>query len=121
LRLPKGSLICLEKETDIPKTQLCDYIAGRKRPGRERALSLEKACRKLGFDVSAMVWLYGTSDEIKSGILQNDGAPGEKRKNQCRIGERRQQADPRVAERRKKDRRKAANFPRSNGGDQQRG
>ena len=70
MRLPKGLLKKLEYETGIANTKFCDYAATRIRPGRKRALILETACRNLGIDVPAMIWLYGSSREIKQRILQ---------------------------------------------------
>lgn len=78
MRLPKGLLKKLEDETGIANTKFCDYAATRIRPGRKRALVLETACRNLGIDVPAIVWLYGSSDEIKSRILQKYNGNGDK-------------------------------------------
>ena len=66
MRLSKGILQKLHEHTEISVSALSDYAATRKRPGRKRALDLENACRQIGRDVPAVVWLYESSREIKS-------------------------------------------------------
>lgn len=78
MRLPRGSLTKLETSSGISNIKLCDYIATRVRPGRKRALELEAACRNLGIDVPAMIWLYGSSDEIKQRVLEWHNGNGKK-------------------------------------------
>ena len=68
MRLPNGTLTSLARETGIDKTSLCDLAATRKRPGRGRAKALERAARKIGRRVPAVLWLYGTSSEIKAAL-----------------------------------------------------
>lgn len=66
MKLPRGTLKKLESKTGISPQRLSDYAAARIRPGRKRALDLENACRQIGRDVPAVVWLYESSREIKS-------------------------------------------------------
>ncbi len=68
MRLPYGVLKSLAKETGFTVRYLSDLAAIRKRPGRKRAPLLEDACKKLGLNVPAMLWLYGTTEEIKRAL-----------------------------------------------------
>jgi hypothetical protein len=76
MRLSKGVLQNLHEQTKISVPALSDYAATRKRPGRKRALDLEKACKDLGYDVPAIVWLYDSSEEIKSRLSNGNGSEG---------------------------------------------
>jgi len=68
MRLPYGSLKSLSEKTGISKQSLCDLVATRRRPSRKRALLLEKACKELGLDAPAILWLYGTQEKIKRAL-----------------------------------------------------
>ena len=68
MRLPKGSLLGLHKITGIPTPHLCDYVAGRRFPSRKRAIVLEEACKELGLDVPKELWMFGTSEKIKTAL-----------------------------------------------------
>ena len=67
-RLPSGVLKKLSAATGLKVNYLCDLAADRKRPGRKRALELESACKEIGTDVPAILWLYGKSSEIKAAL-----------------------------------------------------
>lgn len=63
-RLPSGSLTLLSELTGLHPRYLSDLAATQKRVGPKRALFLEE---KTG--IPATVWLWGTSAEIKSRIV----------------------------------------------------
>ena len=65
MRLPKGKLKELSEKTNIRSTKISAYVCTHNRPGRKRAKYLEKI---LGVD--AVLWLYGTSDQIKKAIIE---------------------------------------------------
>ena len=64
MRLPHGKLKALSEKSGIERTKLSAYANTHLRPGRKRALHLEKI---LG--VGALLWLYGTSQEIKEALI----------------------------------------------------
>lgn len=70
MRLPYGILKSMAKESGFTARYLSDLAATQKRPGRNRALKLEEACRRLGLDVPAMLWLYGAKEEIKRALSE---------------------------------------------------
>lgn len=109
MRLPKGSLTGLTSKTGISNTRLCDYISTRTRPGRKRALELEEAGRELGVDIPATLWLYGTSEEIKSRFFENykeDAPHDHERRQQERRAEERRAEERRAEELRRAERRR---------------
>ena len=66
MRLKHGFLKSFSEKAGISRSCLCDMIYTRKRPGRKRAKYLEDVSKeKFGRDVPAMLWLYGSGDEIK--------------------------------------------------------
>ncbi|GAG81280.1 unnamed protein product [marine sediment metagenome] len=67
-RLPKGTLTKLSEISGLPAAYLSDLANTTKRPGRERALHLENSCTKLGLDISATDWLFGSSNKIKAAL-----------------------------------------------------
>lgn len=68
-KLPNNILSRLSEKTGISVTKLSDYAATRTRPSRKRFPKLEKAS-----GVDAVVWLFGTSDEIKSALIGDEAA-----------------------------------------------
>lgn len=68
-RLPRGTLIPLIEKTGLPKQYLSDIVATRRRPGRKRAKFLEHAAREIGLDIPAAVWLFGSTADIRSALL----------------------------------------------------
>jgi hypothetical protein len=70
-RLPKGTLTKLSEISGLDAAYLSDLANTTKRPGRERALLLEKHCTKLGLDISATDWLFGSSNKIKAALENN--------------------------------------------------
>ena len=79
-RLPNNSLKNLRSA--IPKKYrgtisvqlLSDYISGNKRPGIERSIILESACKKCGLSVSAPDWVYNPQ-KIKAALANNNNPP----------------------------------------------
>lgn len=65
MRLPKNTLQRLSEVTGISPKLLSEYTAYRMRPGAQRAFLLEDACRKLGLEVPARLWIEGPSWKIK--------------------------------------------------------
>jgi hypothetical protein len=51
------------------KTYISNLVAARVRPGRERALELEKAAREIGRNIPAPLWLFGSRDELRAALL----------------------------------------------------
>jgi hypothetical protein len=68
MRLSHGILKSLSEKTGISIQCLSDLVATRRRPSRKRALLLEKVCKDLGLDVSAILWLYGAQENIKRAL-----------------------------------------------------
>jgi hypothetical protein len=68
MRLKKGTLSDLSKETGFAAKYISDLVSTRIRPGRDRALKLEQAAKKIGMDIPAMLWLYGSCEEIKQAL-----------------------------------------------------
>ncbi|NNG00891.1 MAG: hypothetical protein HKM93_16000 [Desulfobacteraceae bacterium] len=68
MRIPHKLLKSLSDATGFSVTYLSDIAATRKRPGRTRAMTLEKAAKKINADVPAILWLYGSSTEIKTAL-----------------------------------------------------
>ena len=66
MKLKNGTLIKFSKVTKLCIQVLSDYSCARKRPSRKRAVLLEKAARKMGVGIPAVMWLYGTGEEIKT-------------------------------------------------------
>ena len=66
--IKRGTLTKLSSETGYSRSYLCDLAAGRKRAGRKRALVLEEACQNIGIKANKELWIFGTSDEIKSAL-----------------------------------------------------
>lgn len=66
MRLPRGTISQLIDRTGLSGPYICDLIAGRKRPGRERALVMQEAS-----GVDAATWLYGSAQEIKQALLSS--------------------------------------------------
>jgi len=64
-RLPYGFWTGISSDTGISVQELSDYASTRKRPGRERAMVLERAT-----GIDAKVWLYGTAQEINGALHQ---------------------------------------------------
>jgi len=65
LHIPYGALQRLADVTGCKASLLSDYAAGRKRPGRDRAVDLEVAT-----GINRHLWLYGTPDELKPAIIE---------------------------------------------------
>jgi hypothetical protein len=65
LRLPYGLLKNIKKQTGIKTQELSDYAGTRKRPGRLRAKVLEDVT-----GVTACIWLFGSSEEIKRELIR---------------------------------------------------
>ena len=66
MKLKNGTLIKLSKITKLSVQALSDYAGTNKRPTRNRAVLLEKAARKMGVGIPAVMWLYGSGEEIKN-------------------------------------------------------
>ena len=66
MRLKNGTLIKLSEKTKLPIQVLSDYAGTSKRPGRIRAILLEKSAKKIGVNIPAVMWLYGTEKQIKA-------------------------------------------------------
>ena len=66
MKLKNGTLIKLSKFTKLSVQVLSDYAGANKRPTRNRAVLLEKAARKMGVGIPAVMWLYGSGEEIKT-------------------------------------------------------
>ena len=65
MKLKNGTLIKFSKITKLSRQILSDYAGANKRPSRNRAVLLEKAARKMGVAIPAVMWLYGKGEEIK--------------------------------------------------------
>ncbi|MDM8523273.1 hypothetical protein QUF80_07870 [Desulfococcaceae bacterium HSG8] len=72
MKLPWGTLTPLVEKSGLPPQYLSDLVATRKRPGRKRAKFLEEATKEIGREVPVLLWLYGSSVEIKSALM-NEG------------------------------------------------
>lgn len=68
-RLPRGTLTKLSEKTGIGPSYLSDIIATSKRPGRKKALTLEKAAAELGKEIPAVMWLYGSRTELRQAVV----------------------------------------------------
>lgn len=66
MKLKNGTLIKLAKFTNLSVQTLSAYAGANKRPTRNRAVLLEKATRKMGVGIPAVMWLYGSGEEIKA-------------------------------------------------------
>ena len=66
MKLKNGTLIKFSKITKLSVQNLSDYAGANKRPSRNRAVLLEKAARKMGVGIPAVIWLYGSGEEIKA-------------------------------------------------------
>lgn len=71
MRLPYGVLKKLSEETGLKTNYLSNLVATRDRPGRQRAIELEEACKRLGWDVPKELWMFGTSEQIKAAICES--------------------------------------------------
>ncbi len=70
MRLPKGALTLLASKTGLRASYLSDLVCAIRRPSRKRAVFLENVCRDIYIDIDAMMWLYGSSKNIKAAILK---------------------------------------------------
>lgn len=68
MRLPKGTLTILSNQTGLKNNYLSDLVSTRSRPGRQRSIDLEEACKELGLDVPKELWMFGASDKIKAAL-----------------------------------------------------
>ena len=73
MRLKNGTLTKLSKITRLPIQVLSDYAGTSKRPGRVRAVMLEKSAKKIGAEIPAILWLYGTAKQIKAELNKING------------------------------------------------
>jgi hypothetical protein len=71
MRLRNGILTKLSNETGFTTKYLSALVSTKIRPGRARALYLETAAINIGRAIPAMLWLYGSSDEIKNALSNN--------------------------------------------------
>lgn len=72
MKLSNGILKRLSIETGIDARHLSGYACTSRRPGRKRARYLEEITNKLGFKVSAELWVFGTSEEIKKALMAGE-------------------------------------------------
>ena len=94
MKLPRGVLIALsEKSEKKYKVQyLCDVIAKRKKISAARAEALGELCRKLELNVPKELWMFGTSEQLKTALSVS---PFHRKACERRKGGRKQTGAPR--------------------------
>jgi len=92
LRLKRNALQPLSDMTGIDAKVLSEYASARIRPGAQRSFELEDACKKIGINIPARLWVMGSASEIKAALSNQteEAAQAEdNRKEQRRSVERR--------------------------------
>ena len=67
-RLPHNLLKRLSDQTGMSVSYLSSLAGTHMRPGRQKALILQNGAAAIGKHVPAMLWLYGTADEIRAAL-----------------------------------------------------
>lgn len=62
----------VSSESGFPISYIYDLLAGRKKAGRKRAPIIGIACNNLGLNVPKELWVFGTTDEIKSALFKEN-------------------------------------------------
>ena len=70
MRVKKGIISKISNHANISTSALTNYINRWSYPSRSRAIHLEKASKRAGFQVSKEIWIFGTKEEIKN-LLSN--------------------------------------------------
>ena len=69
MRIPKGTLKKLSKESGILNHNLSSYLAGKRTMSKKRAIMMEKVSKNLGYNFSAEDWVF-RPEKIKKYLLK---------------------------------------------------
>lgn len=56
----------IQKETNLPRQMISDYINRHRYPSRKRAILLEEACSKVGINLTKEAWIFSSREELKN-------------------------------------------------------